>query len=109
MEHTFALPLWSMVDRTKVEPGTSDMRALARQLGRWLEHNFNVQHKGTAIEEADGSQPGAEPLLIVAGVPQIHWPAMLALAQSQQSALYVVVPDAEGRFSLHPLNIPPAA
>ena len=55
MEHTFALPLWSLVDRQKIEPGASDMRALARQLGRWLEHNFNVQHKGTAIEEPDDS------------------------------------------------------
>lgn len=109
MEHTFALPLWSLVDRAKVEPGTSDMRALARQLGKWLEHNFAVRHKGTVIEEPAADQEGAEPLLIVAGVQQAHWPAMLALAQSQKSRLYVVVPDADGRFSLHPLDIPPIA
>ncbi len=107
MEHTFALPLWSMVDRTKVELGKSDMRALARQLGRWLEHNFNIEHKGTVIEEPDPSQLDTEPLLLVASVPEAHWPAMLALAQSQKSSLYIVVPDSEGRFSLHRLNVPP--
>lgn len=109
MEHTFALPLWSLVDPSKVEPGTSDMRALARQLGKWLEHNFGIRHKGTVIEEPDAAQAGAEPLLVVAGVAQAHWPAMLALAQSQGCRLYVVVPDAEGRFSLHPLRLPPSA
>ena len=107
MEHTFALPLWSLVDRAKVEPGASDLRALARQLGKWLEHNFGVRHKGTVIEQP--AEAGAEPLLVVAGVAQAHWPAMLALAQSQKASLYVVVPDAAGRFSLHPLSIPPVA
>lgn len=107
MEHTFALPLWSMVDRTKVELGKSDMRALARQLGRWLQHNFNIEHKGTVIEEPDPSQLDAVPLLLVASVPEANWPAMLALAQSQKSSLYIVIPDSEGRFSLHALNVPP--
>ena len=98
-----------MIDRSKVEPGASDMRALARQLGRWLEHNFGISHKGTVIEEPGPDSPDAEPLLIVAGVQQANWPAMIALAQTQNSRLYIVVPDAEGRFSLHPLRIPPVA
>jgi hypothetical protein len=29
MEHTFALSLWSLVDRTKVDPATSDLRGLS--------------------------------------------------------------------------------
>jgi hypothetical protein len=106
MEHTFAIPLWALVDREKVDPKTSDLRGLAKQLGRWLEHNHHVQHKGTAIEESDGSRPGAAPLLIVAGVPQIHWPAMLALASAQRCLLYLVIPDADGTPCLRPLSIP---
>lgn len=106
MEHTFAIPLWALVDRQKVDPRASDLRGLARQIGRWLEHNHGVQHKGTAVEESDGAQPGAEPLLIVAGVPQVHWPAMLALATAQSCALYIVVPDADGTPCLRPLNLP---
>lgn len=108
MEHTFALPLWSLVDRAKVDPATSDLRGLARQLGRWLAHNHGIQHKGTAIEESDGARPGADPLLVVAGVPQVHWPAMLALAAAQRATLYVVVPDEDGAPSLRPLSIPEA-
>ncbi len=106
MEHTFAIPLWALVDRQKVDPRTSDLRGLARQLGRWLEHNHGVQHKGTAIEETDEAAPGADPVLIVAGVPQIHWPAMLALAASQRCTLYVMVKEADGRSALRPLSVP---
>ncbi len=108
MEHTFALSLWSLVDRAKVQPTVSDLRGLARQLGRWLSHNHGIQHKGTAIEESDGARPGADPLLIVAGVPQIHWPAMVALAQTQRSPLYVVARDADGSPVLRPLALPGA-
>ena len=50
MEHTFALPLWAIIDESKVEPGKSDTRMLAKQLGRWLKHNLDIEHKGTAIE-----------------------------------------------------------
>lgn len=106
MEHTFALSLWSLVDRAKVQPTVSDLRGLARQLGRWLSHNHGIQHKGTAIEESDGAKPGADPLLIIAGVPQVHWPAMVALAQTQGSPLYVVVRDADGAPVLRPLGLP---
>ena len=106
MEHTFALPLWALVDRTKVDPASSDLRGLARQLGRWLTHNHGVQHKGTAIEETDEAAPGADPLLIVAGVPQVHWPAMLALAAAQCCVLYVVVKEPDGSSSLRPLSVP---
>jgi len=106
MEHTFALPLWALVDRTKVDPASSDLRGLARQLGRWLTHNHGVQHKGTAIEETDEAAPGADPLLIVAGVPQVHWPAMLALAAAKACVLYVVVKEPDGSSSLRPLGVP---
>jgi len=106
VEHTFALPLWSLVDRSKVDPATSDLRGLARQLGRWLAHNHGIQHKGAAIEESDGARPGADPLLIVAGVPQVHWPAMLALARTQRATLYVVTPGEGGVATLRPLALP---
>ena len=106
MEHTFAISLWALVDRQKVDPATSDLRGLARQLGRWLTHNHGVQHKGTAIEETDGARPGADPLLIVAGVPQVHWPAMLALAAAQKCVLHVMVREPDGSTSLRPLALP---
>ncbi|MEY4799455.1 MAG: hypothetical protein RI978_1756, partial [Verrucomicrobiota bacterium] len=30
LEHNFALPLWALVDRSKIEVGKSDMRGLAK-------------------------------------------------------------------------------
>jgi len=41
-------------------------------------------------------------------VPQIHWPAMVALAQTQRSPLYVVARDADGTPVLRPLSLPGA-
>ena len=66
MQHNFALPLWSLVDQRKVELGKSDMRGLAKELGRWLNHNFDIDHKGTAIEEPTDPTESGEPMLIVA-------------------------------------------
>ncbi|MEI6284857.1 MAG: hypothetical protein WCP40_07135 [Opitutae bacterium] len=106
MQHNFALPLWSLVDQRKVELGKSDMRGLAKELGRWLNHNFDINHKGTAIEEpTDPNEPG-EPMLIVAGVEEPKWPAMIALAQSKKSKLFIVLVNESGQFTLKELKLP---
>jgi hypothetical protein len=105
MEHNFAIPLWAVVDQSKIEPGKSDMRGLARELGRWLSHNFDIKHKGIAIEEPAGSNPGAEPMLVVAGVKKEQWPVMIALAQSKETKLFLVLPNEKGNFTLKELNL----
>ena len=101
MEHTFALPLWAIIDESKVEPGKSDTRMLAKQLGRWLKHNLAIEHKGTAIEVQ-----GEEPMLIIAGVAQNQWAAMIALAQTQACGLFLVLPNGKGQHDLRPLDLP---
>lgn len=103
LEHTFAVPLSAVVDESKVEPGQSDLRMLARQLGRWLNHNLDLVHKGTAIESND-----LGPMLIVAGVREAQWPVMLALAQTQRCALFLVLPNGQGQHFLKALDVPPA-
>jgi len=106
LQHNFALPLWALVDRSKVEVGKSDMRGLAKELGRWLKHNFDITHKGVAIEEPAGTAAGEDPMLVVAGVPQAQWPTMIAIAQSKECKLFLVLPNEHGRFTLKELNIP---
>jgi len=106
LEHNFAIPLWSLVDQTKVEAGKSDLRGLAKELGKWLAHNFDVDHKGVAIEEPSGTEPGAMPMFVVASVPQAHWHVMVALAQSRRCQLFVVLPTESGAFRLQELNVP---
>ena len=71
MVHNFAFPLWSLVDQAKVEAGKSDMRGLAKELGKWLAHNFDVDHKGVAIEEPSGTEPGAMPMFVVLYMLQV--------------------------------------
>jgi len=103
LEHTFAVPLGAVVDESKVEPGQSDLRMLVRELGRWLNHILDLVHKGTAIESND-----LGPMLIVAGVQEAQWPVMLALAQTQRCALYLVLPNGQGQHYLKPLDVPAA-
>ena len=106
LTHNFAIPLWALVDQSKVEAGRSDMRGLAKELGKWLAHNFDVDHKGVAIEEPSGTEPGAMPMFVVAGVQQAQWPVMVALAQSRSCPLFVVLPTESGAFRLQQLNVP---
>ena len=106
LEHNFAIPLWALVDQSKVEAGKSDMRGLAKELGKWLAHNFDVDHKGVAIEEPSGTEPGAMPMFVVASVPQAHWHVMVALAQCRSCQLFVVLPTESGAFRLQELNVP---
>jgi hypothetical protein len=108
LAHNFALPLWALVDRSKVEVGKSDMRGLAKELGRWLQHNFDITHKGVAIEEPAGAPPGEDPMLVVAGVPQEQWPIMIAIAQSKDCKLFLVLPNEKGSFTLKALDLPKA-
>jgi hypothetical protein len=106
LEHSFAIPLWALVDQSKVEAGKSDMRGLAKELGKWLAHNFDVEHKGVAIEEPSGTEPGAMPMFVVASVPQAQWHVIVALAQTRECQLFVVLPTESGAFRLQELNIP---
>ena len=106
LEHNFAFPLWALVDQDKVEAGKSDMVGLAKALGKWLAHNFDVDHQGVAIEEPSGTEPGQQPMFVVAAVPQSQWHVMVALAQSRSCSLFVVVPTETGMFALKELNIP---
>jgi len=106
LAHSFAIPLWALVDQTKVEAGTSDMRGLAKELGKWLAHNFDVDHKGVTIEEPSGTEPGAMPMFVVASVPQAQWHVMVALTQSRACQLFVVLPTESGAFRHQELNVP---
>jgi len=106
MQHNFALPLWSLVDQRKIELGKSDMRGLAKELGRWLNHNFDINHKGTAIEEPTNPTESGEPMLIITGVEEAKWPTMIALAQSKKTKLYVVLINEAGQFTLKELILP---
>ena len=106
--HNFALPLWALVDQSKVEAGRSDLRGLAKELGRWLAHNFDLEHKGVAIEEPSGPAPGTMPMFVIAGVRQSQWHVIVALAQSRACQLFVVLPTESGSFRLQELAVPPA-
>lgn len=105
MKLDLALPLFQVVDRDKVDPDTSDLAELARQLGGHFEATFGIRHDATSIE--GGAQSGKAPELYVVlhGVPEDAWPAFLALCHSRQAVpLHFRLLDDTGRFTLRPLG-----
>ncbi len=105
MKLDLALPLFCLVDRDKIDPDTSDLVALAQQLGAHLDQSFAIRHDAASIE--GGAQAGktAALYLVLHGVPQPAWPAYLALCESQRAVpMHFRVVDETGRFTLRPLG-----
>ena len=105
MKLDLALPLFCLVARDKVDPDTSDLAALAQQLGAHLDEAFDIRHDAATIE--GGAQAGktASLYLVLHGVPQTSWPAFLALCQSQRAVpMHFRLLDDTGRFTLRPLG-----
>ncbi len=103
MKKHFALPLFSLVDRKKIDPETSDLRGLAAQLEKFLAHNFDVTAGTVSIEGVAQNAGEIELFLLLADVPAESWPALMALADVQKTQLFVCKIDEDsGRFTLTP-------
>ncbi|MFM9001020.1 MAG: hypothetical protein ACKORB_05285 [Opitutia bacterium] len=99
--HTFAFPLTALVDAQKLEPGVSDLRMLAKQLGRWFVSELSIRHKGVVIE---GTPDG--PVFIIAGIEESDWPRMIALAKAQSCRLFLVLRGENGAMQLKEMTLP---
>lgn len=109
MKKHFAFPLFSLVDRQKIDPETSDLRGLAEQLGKYLAHNFSINAGAVSIEGVAKNAAGDVDLfLLLADVPAENWPAAMALADVQKAQLFscefAADADGTGRFTLTPLK-----
>lgn len=105
MKLDLALPLFRLVARDKIDPDTSDLAGLARQLGAHLDETFHIRHDDASIEGGARAGDTPELYLVLHGVPQSAWPAFLALCQSQGATpMHFRVQDETGRFTLRPLG-----
>lgn len=106
MQQHFALPLFSLIDRSKVDPNASDLQGLAAQLSRYLAEQLSIQHTVASIEGVKNAAEEIDLYLLITEVPQENWPALLALVNAQQTTLFVCVFSEEnpGQFTLTPLR-----
>ena len=101
-----ALPLFALVDRSKIDPDQSDLSSLAERLGTHLEQQHAIAHDAVAIEGGATGSGSAALYLVLLGVPQDSWPAFLALCEIQKAQPFVFrrEPGEEQRFTLQPLG-----
>lgn len=104
MKLDLALPLFALIDRKKVDPEKSDLAELAGHLGEHFMEAHGIVHEAVSIEGGNTRGGSGELYFVMLGVPQESWPAFLALAEVQRAVPFVFRAEADGRFSLHPLN-----
>lgn len=106
MQQHFALPIFSLIDRSKVDPNASDLQGLAAQLSRYLAEQLSIQHAVASIEGVKTAAGEIDLYLLLTEVPQESWPALLALVNAQQATLFVCAFSEEnpGQFTLTPLR-----
>ena len=98
---TYALPLFALIDRRKVDLQRPLPEQLAEQLQLWLEAQCRIR----MLNAKTLLPAGGEPLLILLGVDEGSLPALLALADVQRTTLYDYHREAEDRFSLAPVAL----
>lgn len=104
MKLDLALPLFSLVDRAKIDPEKSDLADLAGEIGAFLTERHAIEHEAVSIEGGVSRMHSDSLFLVLLGVPENSWPAFLALAETQRAKPFVFRSEADGRFSLHPLG-----
>ncbi len=104
MKLDLALPLYALIDRTKVDPEKSDLAELAGKLGDHFAETHHIEHEAVTIEGGTGRGTSSALYFVMLGDPQTSWPAFLALAEVQRAQPFAFRPEEDGRFSLHPLG-----
>lgn len=100
----YALPLFALVDRGKVDLQSPQLPELAENLYRYLAISINLDALDSRIEML-----GDEPYLVLNGVAPASLPPLLALADVQKSQLFRYHRESSEQASLTPLAVDPTA
>ena len=103
MLSNYALPLYSLVDRDRVDLRSPQLDQLAEHI-----HGFLVDTIG--LEALDGriALLGGEPYMILNGTPESSLAKLLALADVQKTQLFRYERDSREQATLVPLAVVPA-
>ncbi len=99
---SYALPLYSLVDKAKVDPRSPQLQELAERLGGYLAANLGIDTLHARVEFANN-----EPMLVLHGVETDALPRLFALADVQRTQLHEYSRDGEDQFTLRPLAVKP--
>lgn len=100
----FALPLFALIDRHKVDLGSPQLPQLAEQLQVYLASHLGLRVLDCRIEVLDQDRP----LLVLNGVEAPELPRLFALADVQRTTVFRYHKLSAGQVELTPLAVKPA-
>lgn len=96
----YAVPLFSLIDRGKVDLSQPLPESLAEQLALYLEGSFGIQSLSAQLLLFRD-----EPFIVLYGVAADSLPALCSLVDVQRTQLYRYERDDEETVTLTPLNV----
>ena len=99
-ESQYALPLFALVDPSKVDLSQPLPEALGDQLAAYLTARFGIQSLSNRLLLF-----GEEPFLVLFGVPEASLPALCSLVDVQRTQLYRYERTDQQTATLTPLNV----
>jgi hypothetical protein len=98
----YALPLFALVDRDKVDLRSGQLPELAEHLEAFMRQNLGIELLDGRIE-----QLGEEAFFVLNGVESSALPALFALADVQKGQLYRYQREENDLATLTPLAVDP--
>ena len=96
----YALPLFSLIDRGKIDLNQPLPEVLGEQLGMYLKVQFRIESVSTQLILL-----GEEPYLVLHQVPESSLPALCSLVDVQRTQLYRYQRSDRDTITLIPLNV----
>lgn len=97
---SYAVPLFALVDRRKVDPDRELPESLAEQLRLWLGQECGVHSLSARFVRA-----GSDAFLVLQGIPPESLPALCALADVQRTTLFRYERPDEETVRLTPVSV----
>lgn len=98
----YALPLYGIVDRHKIDLNSPQLDELAEQLRAYLEVKIGIAVLDSRIEVL-----GRDPYLVLNGMAEPSLPKLFALADVQNTQVFGYRRNTEGEATLTPLAVDP--
>ncbi|HSH08789.1 MAG TPA: hypothetical protein VK995_00260 [Oceanipulchritudo sp.] len=96
----YAIPLFALIDRGKLDLSVPLPESLGDHLGLYLKEQFGIESLSPQL-----LQFGDEPFLVLHHVPTSSLPALCSLVDVQRSQLYRYEREDEQSVLLTPLNV----
>jgi hypothetical protein len=96
----FALPLFSLVDSSKVDLNQPLPDELGEQLGLYLDGQFGIKSLSTKLVLL-----GDQPYIVLFGVEKDSLPALCSLVDVQRTQLFKYEREDDETVTLTPLNV----